>query len=129
MNYRGISLVPCTRKLYSSFINQRLVSHLENNDILADEQNGFRNNRSCEDHIFTLNSVIGNNKSVFVAFIMFIDLKKSFDFIDRDMMLYKPLLNKIDGKLYNSVKSIYQSFETCVRINTKLTSCFSVKLV
>ncbi|VDI60355.1 Hypothetical predicted protein [Mytilus galloprovincialis] len=42
MNYRGISLLSCTSKLYSSFINQRLVSHLDNNDILADEQNGFR---------------------------------------------------------------------------------------
>ncbi|VDI60354.1 Hypothetical predicted protein [Mytilus galloprovincialis] len=43
------------------------------------------------------------------------------------MMLYKLLLNKIDGKLYNSVKSIYQSSESCVRINGKLTSWFCCK--
>ena len=124
MNYRGVSLLSCISKLYSAFINHRLVTYLENNDTLADEQNGFRRNRSCEDHIFTLNSVIKNNYSVFAAFI---DLKKCFDFIDRDMMLYKLLLNNINGKLYNSIKSVYHSSESCVRLNGKVTSWFSCK--
>ncbi|VDI28086.1 Hypothetical predicted protein [Mytilus galloprovincialis] len=37
--------------------------------------------------------------------------------LQRDMMLFKLLLNKSDGKLYNTVKSIYQSSESCVGIN------------
>ena len=124
MNYRGVSLLSCISKLYSALFNKRLVTYLENNDTLADEQNGFRRNRSCEDHIFTLNSVIKNNYSVFAAFI---DLKKCFDFIERNMMLYKLLLNNINGKLYNSIKSVYHSSESCVRLNGKLTSWFSCK--
>ena len=40
------------------------------------------------------------------------------------MILYKLLLNKVDGKLYNSVESIYQCSKSCVRINSKLTSWF-----
>ncbi len=90
-------------KLYSAFINKRLTNYLEENILLADEQNGFRKNRSCEDHVYTLNSVVRNNPSVFAAYI---DLRKCFDFIDRDMMLYKLLLNNIDGKIYDSIKSI-----------------------
>lgn len=43
------------------------------------------------------------------------------------MMLYKPLLNNIDGKLYKSVKIIYQSSESCVQINGKLTNWFDCK--
>ena len=74
MNYRGVSLLSCISKLYSAFINKRLVTYLENNDILADEQNGFRKGRSCEDHVFTLNSLIQNNKNLYVAFI---DLKSA----------------------------------------------------
>ncbi|XP_048743557.2 uncharacterized protein LOC125656974 [Ostrea edulis] len=89
-----------------------------------DEQNGFRRGRSCEDHVFTLNSLIQNNKNLYVAFI---DLKKCFDFVDRDMMLYKLLLNDINGKMYNSIKNIYQSSESCVRVNGKLTNWFSCK--
>ncbi len=56
--------------------------------------------------------------SVFAAYI---DLRKCFDFIDRDMMLYKLLLNNIDGKIYDSIKSIYRHSTSCVRINDKLT--------
>ena len=42
-------------------------------------------------------------------------------------MLHKLLLYDIDGKLYNSVKNIYQSAESCVRINGKLSNWFSCK--
>ena len=122
LNYRGISLLSCVSKLYSSFLNKRVTSYLEDNDILADEQNGFRRGRSCEDHIFTLNSIIRNNASVFTAFI---DLKKCFDFIDRSMLLYKLLLNKIDGKVYNSIRNIYASTSSCIKINGKKTEWFS----
>ena len=37
LNYRGISLLSCISKLYSSFLNNRLLSYLEAND----GQNGF----------------------------------------------------------------------------------------
>ena len=35
MNYRGVSLLSCISKLYSAFINHRLVTYLENNDTLT----------------------------------------------------------------------------------------------
>jgi hypothetical protein len=124
MNYRGISLLSCISKIYSSFINRRLTKYLNDNSILAEEQNGFRADRSCEDHIYTLSSVIRNNESVFSSFI---DLRQCFDFIDRDMMLYKLLLNKIDGKVYRSIKSIYKHSVSCIRINNKLTDWFDCK--
>ena len=124
MNYRGISLLSCVSKLYTSFLNKRLTGYLENNNILADEQNGFRKGRSCEEHVFTLSSVIRNNKSVFTAYI---DLKRCFDYIERDMLLYKLLLNNIDGKMYNSVKSIYASSTLCIRLNNKTTAWFECR--
>ena len=73
MNYRRISLLSCISKLYSNLINKRISKYLEDNDILGEEQNGFRKFRSCEDYIFTLNSIIRNNKQTFATFI---DLKK-----------------------------------------------------
>ena len=124
MNYRGISLLSCISKLYSAFINNRLTKYLEDNELLSDEQNGFRSGRSCEDHVFTLNSIIRNNSTLFATFI---DLKKAFDFVDRDMLLYKLLLYKIDGKMYESIKSIYTNTSACVTLNGKSTSWFSCK--
>ena len=76
------------------------MKHSESNNFLADEQNGFRANRSCEEHMFTLISLIRNNANVYAAFI---GLKKAFDFVDRDMLLYKLILNGKDGEVYNSI--------------------------
>ncbi len=42
LNYRGISLLSCVYKLYSAILNNRLAIFLGVNDILHDEQNGFR---------------------------------------------------------------------------------------
>ncbi|VDH91189.1 Hypothetical predicted protein [Mytilus galloprovincialis] len=42
LHYRGISLLSCVSKLYSGFINKRVSSYLEDNDLLSEEQNGFR---------------------------------------------------------------------------------------
>ena len=52
LNYRGITLLSCMYKLYSAALNSRITSHCEMNDLLVDEQNGFRPKRSCQDHIY-----------------------------------------------------------------------------
>ena len=44
-------------------LNNRLTSFLDENEIIVDEQNGFRKLRSCADHLFTLCSIIRNRKS------------------------------------------------------------------
>ena len=41
------------------------------------------------------------------------------------MLLYKLLLNGTDGKLYDSIKNMYTSSLSTVRINNKLTEWFS----
>jgi hypothetical protein len=105
-------------------INKRITFYLENENLLADEQNGFRRGRSCEDHIFTLNSLARNQDNLHTAFI---DLRKAFDFVDRDMLFYKLLLNGIDGKVYNAVKSMYKHTISCIRINNNVTSWFDCK--
>ena len=122
LNYRGISLLSCISKVYSALVNKRLTCYLEEYNLLADEQNGFRKDRSCEDHIFTLNSIVKNNANVFTAYI---DLKKAFDFVDRDLMLYKLLLLGVDGNIYNSIKSVYKHTTSTIKINNKLTEWFN----
>ena len=50
--------VPC--KIYADILNKRLSSWLERNDILSEEQNGFRKKRSCLDHLYVLTSNVKN---------------------------------------------------------------------
>ena len=75
LSYRGISLISCIYKLYSSILNIRLVDHLERTGCLVDEQNGFRKGRACIDHIYVVSTItrarIRQNKSTFACFINF----------------------------------------------------------
>ena len=127
LNYRGISLLCTCAKLYSSVLNQRLTRHLEEKKILADEQNGFRSNRSCLDHVFTLYSIIKgrmeNNLNTFAAFI---DFKKAFDLVNRNYLLYKILNIGIEGKLYFAIKSLLTNTRSCVRVNDYYTDYFDI---
>ena len=54
LNNRCISIICCVAKIYSSILNQRLCKYLEHNNLLVEEQNGFRATRSCIDHVFSL---------------------------------------------------------------------------
>ena len=123
LNYRGISLISCISKTYSALINNRIVKYCEMLGLFPDEQNGFRSNRSCEDHIFTLTSVlknrIANKKSTFCAFI---DLEKAFDWLNRDLLLYKLIEHNIDGNMYRTIKSMLSRTSSCVRISNELQS-------
>ena len=58
MNYRGISLLSSVYKLFSSVLNNRLTEFIEYEQLIVEEQNGFRKGRACIDHVFSLTSVI-----------------------------------------------------------------------
>ena len=47
-NYRPISVLTCFSKLLEKLMYKRLISHIEKNKILTQNQYGFRENRSTE---------------------------------------------------------------------------------
>ena len=127
LSYRGISLISCIAKVYAAVLNNRVVGYCNQQNIFADEQNGFRSNRSCEDHIFSLSCIIrnrlNNNKSTFCAFV---DLEKAFDWLNRDLLLFKLLSNKIDGKMYFALKSVLSNTYACIQLTDQIqTGWFS----
>ena len=128
LNYRGISLLSCIYKLYTSLLNERLVKHTDANNLIADEQNGFRKDRSCLDHIFSLTSIIRNRKSKNLdTFCAFIDYQKAFDWVNKDMLLFKLLkFFKLRGKIYDAIKCLLMNSVAKVRINQMYTDWFSI---
>ncbi len=125
LNYRGISLLSCVAKCYSGIINRRLVHYCETHNIFHDEQNGFRHDRSCTDHIFSLTSIIRNrNDTGLPTFACFIDMQKAFDWVNRNMLFTKLLSYNIDGPLYYAIKSLYTYPESCIKINHLVTDWF-----
>ena len=60
------------------------------------------------------------------TFGVFIDFQKAFDFVDRDILLYKLISNEIYGKFYKSIKSILSDTTSCVKLNGILTDWLPV---
>ena len=88
-NYRGVSLVNCLPKIFNTILNNRLIKIIE--DQLSNSQFGFRENHRTADSIFVLKSLINkylhkNKKKIYACFV---DLRKAFDSVWREALLYK----------------------------------------
>ena len=114
-NYRGITLLSCLSKLFTSILNKRLTTFIDDNEILLANQAGFRKNHSTLDHCFVLKSLIDlflhNKKRLFVAFI---DYRKAFDSVWRNGLWDKLLSQNVDGKIFRIITNLYSQIKSCV---------------
>jgi len=125
-NYRGITILSCFGKLFTSILNNRLNTFLESSGLLCEEQAGFRKNYGTVDHIFTLKMLIdfylSKNKKLYCAFV---DYKKAFDSVNRACLWKKLLDHNIDGKIFRIIYNIYDKAKSCVKGNHGLTAFFA----
>ena len=94
---------------------------IEGEKLLSDEQNGFRSNRGCIDHVLALSLLsemrLKNKKDTFLCFI---DLKKAYDSVDRDLPWKKLELRGIQGSFLGMLKEIYRDVQCQVRVGEGL---------
>ena len=125
LNNRCITIICCIAKMYSKILNTRLQKFLDENNILVDEQNGFRASRSCIDHIYTLCTILRNRKLMGLdTFLAFIDFQKAFDSVERNFLLYKLSKIGISGHFYNAISSLYANPKSRVILNEFETNYF-----
>ena len=76
--------------MYADILNVRFSQWIDENNIVVDEQNGFRRNRSCLEHIYAVYTVINKWKQQKQStFVCFVDAKKAFDTVHRDCLWSK----------------------------------------
>ena len=130
-NYRGITLLSCLGKLFTSIINERLRIFCENNKVVHENQAGFRSNYSTIDHVFSLKSLIDlffvKRQKLYCAFI---DYKKAFDTVWRKGLWYKLDKEGISKstKVYQIITSMYKNIKSCVLSNGKKSDFFASNL-
>ena len=82
-NYRPISLLPASSKVFERLIYNRLHSFLEKYNILFTSQYGFRKQSSTEYATLELiDSVVNALNDKHYALAVFIDLSKAFDTLE-----------------------------------------------
>ena len=83
-NYRPITILSCFGKLFTAILNHKLNNILKHNNILKENQAGFRSGYSKVDHIFTLHVLIELLKrKKKTLFCLFVDYSKAFDSVWR----------------------------------------------
>ena len=108
-NWRGITLLNVTSKILTRIILERLKKPLD--EILRENQAGFRAKRSCSDHIVTLRNIIEqtlefNNN----LHLVFVDFEKAFDSLNR-RALWKILeYYGIPEKFIAIIKQLYEDY-------------------
>ena len=123
---RCITIMCCVAKIYSGILNKRLQHFLEVNNILVDEQNGFRVGRSCIDHIFVLCTILRNRNALGKStFLCFIDYKKAFDSVNRNLLMFKLSKIGINGHMYNAITSLYSNPKARVILQENCTDYFN----
>ena len=127
LNCQEISLLPTIGKVYSGLLGARIGRHLESKELLVEEQNGFRPNRSCVNHIFTLYDLLRIQKGNNETFCAVINFQKAFDMVNHEFLLHKLWETGVCGRAYDSVKAIYSSSTSCVNVNGRLTGWFPVR--
>lgn len=89
-NYRPISVLPAISKIIEKLINIRLLSYLENYNILSDSQYGFRAGKSTVHALESLtNTITENLDNKRKSLAVFLDMKKAFDTVSIPILVEK----------------------------------------
>lgn len=112
-NYRGISLLDTSYKIYAKIMNERLKIIADH--LISEEQMGFRKGRSTTDAIFTLKRIIEERREFNCeTHLAFIDLLKAFDNVNRNLLWSILEKRGYPKHLVEAIKSLYE--DTSIRL-------------
>ena len=109
-------------------MNARLNTYLESHNEIHDSQNDFRIKRGTVDHPYSLTSMvkdkIDKKEPVFACYV---DFKKAFDLVDRDLLLVRLDKMGIKGRPLVTIQALYKETSSCICLNGMLMDWFSTK--
>ena len=126
-NYRPVSLTCVTCKIMEHIIASHIMTHLDNNNILAHYQHGFRSRHSCETQLINTTEEISrhlNNGEQVDAVIL--DFEKAFDTVAHQRLLRKVEYYGIRGPVHGWLRSWLVGRTQCVVLDGETSENESV---
>ena len=124
-NWRGIMLLSTASKVRTRIILNRTRDAVE--QLLRDNQAGFRPNRSCGDQIATLRIIVEQSLEFNAQlYLRFVDFEKAFDSVDRETMWKLLAHYGIPDKVIRIIQLIYENFEAQVMHTGDLSEPFNM---
>lgn len=122
-NYRGISLINTIVKIFTYIIYIRLENFCEDNKVLPENQAGFRRNRGCIDHVYSLSSIVNLVLQLpqSKVFLSFIDYRFCFDKINHSLLFSKLKNIGVSEKIIHVLSILYLKARFRVKVNDTFT--------
>ena len=122
-NYRPISILPIFSKITEKLINEQMLNYLETNNLLYENQFGFRKSMGTTDALinFSNKTLTAFNHGKCVLGI-FIDFSKAFDTVDHSILIHKLQLLGFSESAVKWVKSYLLNRKQCTKLDTVTSS-------
>jgi hypothetical protein len=126
--YRPINMLPIFEKILELVVKRQIEVFVENNNIITEHQSGFRKQYSCETALQTVidewKLIVSERKMVGVIFM---DLKRAFETIDRERLIEKLYQYGIRGVALEWIRSYLNNRTQQVRFNDKWSKLLTTK--
>ena len=125
-NYRGIALLSTPSKVFTKAILNRVKHRTEL--LLCESQCDFHSGRGCADHLSSVCILVEKAREFHhPLYICFIDLRKSYDSINREA-LWSILQSSyhLPAKLISIIRAVHDGSRAAVRAYGRVSECFDV---
>ena len=117
-NYRPISLLPLFAKIFEKVIKHRITIFLDDNNLITDNQFGFRKFHSTELAVVDIqNTLLRNLDNNKLTCTIFLDLAKAFDSVDHAILIKKLERYGIRGMPLQLLKSYLSNRQHLTKLN------------
>ena len=128
INYRPVSLtcIPC--KIMEHVIVSNIMKHLEDQDILCDEQHGFRRKRSCETQLLKFyDDITMGLDNGYPSDVIIMDFAKAFDRVNHSLLVHKLEYYGIQGMVNKWIESFLSDRTQSVVVEGEASSTIQVR--
>ena len=121
-NYRPVSLTSHLTKVFERILRKKIMKHIEDNELLSDNQHAFRCGRSCLSQLLEhMDYVLKALENKFNIDVIYLDFAKAFDKVDHSILSKKLKSFGITGKLHKWLSSFLENRYQQVIVNEKLS--------